>query len=176
MKAGFNKTTDRGAARHSGGFTLVETMIGVAALALFVAACFSGIMFNRVASMKSKEEAIAMDYLIHYVETIKAMQFSDVTGGFPINPLFNGSGGSPRINIPASTSWVAINTSDFQTFHPDLLWLQNRNPQMQVTLTTQSVGGVPHDKELNVKVAWDSPLGRGGRLSVQLDLLRTKDL
>ena len=151
-------------------------MIGVAALALFVAACFSGIMFNRMASLKAKEEAIAMDYLIHYVETIKALQFSEVTGGYPINPLFNGSAGSPSITIPASAAWVAINTADFETFHPDLLWLKNRNPKMQVTLTTQSVSGVPHDKQMNVKVAWDSPLGRGGRLSVQLDVLRTKDL
>jgi type II secretory pathway pseudopilin PulG len=167
---------ERERARHSSGFTLVETMMGVAALALFIAACFSGIVFNRVASLKAKEEAIAMDYLIHYVETIKALQFNEVTGGYPINPLFNGSGGSPNITIPVSSSWVAINTTDFETFHPDLLWLHNSNPKMQVTLTTQSVGGVPHDKQLNVKVAWDSPLGHGGRLSVQLDLVRTKDL
>lgn len=175
MKA-HSQSIEKRPARQSDGFTLVETMIGVGALALFVAACFSGIVFNRVASMKAKEEAIAMDYLIHYIETIKALQFNEVTSGFPINPLFNGAGGSPNITIPASSSWVAINTSDFETFHPDLLWLHNSNPKMQVTLTTQSVGGVPHDKQLNVKVAWDSPLGHGGRLSVQIDLLRTKDL
>lgn len=129
-------------------------------------------MFNRVVSMKAKEEAIVMDYLIHYVETIKALPFSEVIAGRPINPLYNGAGGAPNITIPAST--VAINTSAFETFHPDLLWLHNRSPQMLVTLGTQD--GLTHDKHLNVKVLWDAPFGRGGRLSMQLDLVRTKDL
>jgi len=159
-----------------GGFTLAETMIGVAALALFVGACFSGIMFNRIASMKAKEEAIAMDFLVHYVEMIKALPFSEVVNGRPINPLFDGTSGSPRISIPANNSPVAINTADFEAFHPDLLWLRNRNPQLQVTLTTRSASGAPYDKHLNVKLTWDRALGRSGRMLEQLDLVRTKDL
>jgi len=161
-------------ARRVAGFTLVESMLALGALGLFFAACFSGIMFNRAASMKAKEQAIVMDYLVHYVETIKALPFSEVAGGRPINPLYNGTGGAPNIIIPANTSWVAINTADFELFHPDLPWLHNRNPRMQVTLDTQ--GGLTHDKHLNVKVAWDAPFGRGGRLTNQLDMVRTKDL
>ena len=140
---------ERPIARRVAGFTLVESMLALGALGLFFAACFSGIMFNRAASMKAKEQAIVMDYLVHYVETIKALP-------------------------PANTSWVAINAADFELFHPDLPWLHNRNPRMQVTLDTQ--GGLTHDKHLNVKVAWDAPFGRGGRLTNQLDLVRTKDL
>lgn len=160
-----------------GGFTLVEAMLGVGVLALFVLACFSGIVFNRVASMKAKEEAIATDFLLHYSEMIKALPFSSVANGLPINPLYNGSR-SPAITIaiPASSTPVALNTANFETFHPDLIWLHNRNPQLQVTLTTTSVASVPHDKHLNIKLSWDAPLGRGGRQQTQMDLLRTKDL
>lgn len=153
-------------AQPAAGFTLIESMVALGTLALFFAAVLSGIMFNRVTAMKAKEEAIVMDFQIHYVEMIKALPFNEVTVGRPINPLFT------NITIPGST--VPINTSAFEIFHPDLVWLHNRNPQMWVTLGTQN--GLTHDKHLNVKVAWDAPLGRGGRLSTQLDLVRTKDL
>jgi prepilin-type N-terminal cleavage/methylation domain-containing protein len=158
------------------GFTLAEVMIGVAVLGLFILACFSGIVFNRVAAMKSKEEAIATDFLVHYSELIKALPFNNVANDFPINPLFNGSGGAPRIAIPVNSTPVALNTTNFETFHPDLIWLHNRAPQIQVTLTTTSVSGTPHDKHLNIRLTWDPPLGRGRRLQSQMDLVRTKDL
>ena len=173
MNARFQNTALK---RRLKGFTLIEAMMGVGVLALFVVACFTGIIFNRVASMKAKEEAIAMDFLVHYVEMIKALPFNEVVNGFPINPLFDGSGGAPEIIIPANNSLVALNTGDFEAFHPDLVWLHNRNPKLQVTLDTLSAGGVPHDKHLNVKLTWDAPLGRGGRQQAQLDLVRTKDL
>jgi hypothetical protein len=150
--------------------------LSVGALALFVLACFSSIIFNRIACMKAKEEAIATDFLLHYSEMVKALPFSNVAGGFPINPLYNGTGGSPNVVIPANSTAIALNTTNFEAFHPDLIWLHNRNPQLQVTLTTTSVSGVQHDKHLNIKLIWDPPLGRGGRQQSQLDLLRTVDL
>ena len=55
-------------------------------------------------------------------------------------------------------------------------WLSNRNPAMLVTLTPNNVGGVLHDIEVNVKIDWDAPLAKGGRLEVQVDFLRTKDV
>ena len=64
------------APRGASAFTLVEQMISVAILALFMAACFAGILMNRLIAMKAKEEAIAMDFLIHYVETVKALPFN----------------------------------------------------------------------------------------------------
>ena len=117
-----------------------------------------------------------MDYLTHYAEMIKALPFASIAPGFPINSLFDGANGAPKIIIPQDNSWVPLNTTDFQTFHPDLLWLSKRNPKMQVTLTQNHVGGVLHDIEVCVKIDWDAPLGRGGRLEVQVDLLRTKDV
>jgi type II secretory pathway pseudopilin PulG len=162
--------------RAAGGFTLVEQMISVAILALFVAACFAGILMNRLIAMKSKEEAIAMDFLIHYVETVKALPFGDVAAGRPINPLLDGSGGGPNIRIPNDNAWISIATEDYEVFHPDLLWVHNRNPQMRATLTPQNVNGVLHDVHVNVRMAWDAPLRKAGRLEVQMDLVRMKDL
>ena len=162
--------------RGARGFTLVEVVISISVLSLFIAACFSGIVFSRLTSMKSKEQAIAMDFLIHYVETVKALPFSELTPGRPINPLLDGSAGAPNICLPESASWVDLATADFENFHPDLLWLHNRTPQMRVALTTQTLNGAPHDVHLNVAMAWDAPLRQAGRLQVQLDLVRTKDL
>jgi len=158
------------------GFTLIEVMVSVLILAILMGACFSSILFNRLTSMKSKEEAIAMDFLIHYVETVKALPFNEVVAGHTINNLLDGSGGAPTIRIPANTSWFAINTADYEAFHPDLLWLHNRNPKLRGMLTLRSVSGIPHDAHLNLTISWDAPLNRGQPLQVQLDLLRTKDL
>jgi prepilin-type N-terminal cleavage/methylation domain-containing protein len=170
------KQFGRWPARTQAGMTLVEVMISVAVLALFMWACFACIVFSRLTSMKSKEEGIAMDFLIHYVETVKALPFSEVASGRPINPLLDGTAGAPDIRIPADASWVALNTADFENFHPDLLWVHNRNPLMRVALNPRKTNGAPHDIHLNVTMAWDAPLKRAGPLQVQLDLVRIKDL
>jgi hypothetical protein len=65
---------------------------------------------------------------------------------------------------------------DFQTFHPDLLWLTSRHPRLQVQMDRTSVSGQLHEIHLNLKIQWDPPLGRGGPQVAQLDLLRCKDL
>jgi prepilin-type N-terminal cleavage/methylation domain-containing protein len=173
---GFKRQRWRVGPRHASGFTLVEHMISVAVLALFVSAAFAAILLNRVSAMKSKEEAIAMDFLIHYIETVKGLPFNEVVPGQAINPLLDGTADGPNIRIPADSSWVSLATQDFEAFHPDLLWIQHRNPQMRAILNRQMALGSPHDLHLNVMVAWDAPLRLAGRLQVQLDLVRTKDL
>ena len=114
-----------------------------------------------------------MDFLTKYVENIKALPFASVAQGLPINSIYNGTGGSPLISIPPNGFWVSLNTTGFQTFYPDLLWLSNRNPTMQVNLTQHSVAGTLHDIEINVRIDWDAPLSKGGRLEVEVDSLRT---
>jgi hypothetical protein len=176
MKHVLSSMSNNRSRRAASGFTLVEAMIGMFVLALFVLTCFGGVVFNRTASLKAKEEAIAMDFLVHYAETLKGMSFSSVVPGQPINPIFNGVGGAPNIVLPANSSWVSVNTPDFETFHPDLFWLQNLNPKMQVTLSTSTLGGIPHETHINVMLAWDSPMGHGGRITSQIDLLRVSSL
>ena len=160
-------------------------MTAVGIMVILVAACLSAIVFDQISVRKAKEEAIVMNFLTHYVENIKALDFTQVVPGNPIGGLFDGSQGV-RIIIPNNNSWVSLNTTAFQTFDPDLgTWLSYRNPQMQVNLTSHYVGGgvggngpggVLHDIEINVKVDWDAPLAKGGRLEVQVDFLRTKDV
>ena len=199
MAPGKGRNNQKGA----GGFTLVEAAIAVAILGMFALICFSTILFSRVASLKARQQGIMTDFVVHYAETLKALPFSGLpyglAAGSPINPLFNGSGSYsnqvlqlhadilftnacyfPDIRIPASGSWVSLNTQDYYDFHPDLLWLTNSNPQLQVTLATNwaTVLGTPvvHDIHVTIVAAWDSPLGRGARCQQQLDLVRTKDL
>jgi type II secretory pathway pseudopilin PulG len=174
MAARFGKNNRQ---RAGAGFTLVETMISSGIMVIVVAACLSAVVFDQVSLRKAKEEAIAMNFLTHYVENIKALPFADVVPGFPINSLFNGVNPAPLITIPPANSWVPLNTTAFQTyFDPDLGCLTNRNPAMLVTLTPHNVSGVLHDIEVNVRIDWDAPLARGGRLEVQVDSLRTKDV
>jgi hypothetical protein len=151
-------------------------MVGVALLAIFTMACFSAITFSRVASVKAKEEAIVMDFLSHYTELVRALPYAAVATGNAINPALDGDGDSPDIRIPASDSWVPLNTADFEAFHPDLLWIHNRSPQAQISLAPEQVAGVLHAKRLTLKVQWDAPLRRGGRLQQQAFLVRVQDL
>jgi len=163
----------RPARRSDAAFTLVEAMMAVGVLAIVTAACLSSLLIDQISVRKAKEEGIAMDFLTKYVENIKALPFTSVSGGMPVNYIYNGSGGGPLIAIPANTNWVSLTNTAYQTFYPDLLWLNNRNPQMQVTLTPNSVSGSLHDIEVDIKVDWDSPLSAGARQQVQVDFCRT---
>jgi hypothetical protein len=162
--------------RGVAAFTLVEATVALGLLGICFTACLSAIVTNQVCDRKAKEQAIAMDFLTKYVETIKALPFTSVAPGLPINSIYNGLGGAPLITIPASNSWVSINTTAFQTFYPDLLWMTNSHPAMMVTLAQNSVAGTLHDIEINVRVDWDAPISKGGRQEVEVDFLRTVDV
>jgi hypothetical protein len=162
-------------AKGIAAFTLVEVMISCGVLVLFTAACLSSIVVNQVSVRKAKEEAIAVDFLTKYVENIKDLPFTSVATGLPINNFYNGVSPAPLIAIPVSGAVVPLNTAAYQLFYPDLVWFNNRNPQMIVTLTPNVVAGTLHDIEVNVKFDWDPPISKGGRQEVQVDFLRTKD-
>jgi hypothetical protein len=116
-----------------------------------------------------------VDFLTKYVENIKDLPFTSVVTGLPINNIYNGVNPAPLIAIPASGAVVPLNTTAYQLFYPDLIWFNNRNPQMTVTFTPNVVAGTLHDIEVNVKFDWDPPISKGGRQEVQVDFLRTKD-
>jgi hypothetical protein len=162
--------------RGISAFSLVEAMVALGLLGIFTIVCLAAIVTNQVCARKAKEEAIAMNFLTKYVENIKALPFTSVAPGLPINSIYNGTGGAPLIAIPPNSSPVALNTAAFQTFYPDLLWVTNLNPTMQVSLTQNGVAGTLHDIEINVKVDWNAELGEGGVLEVQMDFLRTVDV
>jgi hypothetical protein len=162
--------------RRMAAFTLMEAVISVALMGIFVAAAMSALLGDQVCSRKAKEQAIGIDFLTKYMENIKALPFTSVAPGLPINSIYNGVSGAPLVIIPTNNAAVSLNTSSFYTFYPDLLWLTNRNPTLTVTLTQNNVGGAPHDIEINAKVDWDAPLSAGGRLEVESDILRTVDV
>jgi hypothetical protein len=164
--------------KGAAAFTLVEAMISCGVLVLFTAACLSSIMVNQVSVRKAKEEAIAIDFLTKYTENIKALPFTSVAAGLPINNLYNGLNGAVLIAMPpTATPTVSLlssaNAPAYLFFYPDLLWFNNRNPTMTVTLTPSAIVG--HDIEVNVKFDWDPPISKGGRQEVQVDFFRTKD-
>lgn len=162
--------------RSQRGFTLWEILIAIVIMTMIVVTSVTAIAFNRVAHMKAKEEAIALDFLMHYVETLKSLPFENLRTGVAISALFDGSNGAPNIRIPPGASWVSVNTIDYHVFHPDLIWLANRRPELQAVLRTEVAGGVERSKHLHVTFRSDPPLGRGDRLTVALDLVRVSSL
>ena len=162
--------------KGAAAFTLIEAMIAVGVLGLFVAACVAAVVTDEVCVAKAKQEAIAMNFLTKYVETIKALPFTYVSPGLPINSIYNGTGGAPLIAIPSNSTPVSINTTAYQLFYPDLLWMTNLSPTLAVTLTQNSVAGSLHDIEINAKVSWTAPLNKGGQIQVEVDTLRTADV
>ncbi len=159
--------------RGTAAFTVAEVVVSVGLFGVFIVAGLSSIVLDQISNRKAKQEAIAMNFLTKYVENIKALPFTSVGPGLPINYIYNGTGGAPLIIIPSNNTPVSLNTLAFQTFYPDLLWLTNLNPTMTVNLTQNSVAGTLHDIEMNIKVDWNAPLARGGQLEVEVDTLRT---
>ncbi len=160
------------AKRNAAAFSLIEALIASGVAVLMVGACMTAIFIDQVCIRKAKEQALAMNFLTKYAENIKALPFTSVAPNLPINVLYNGVGGAPLIAIPPDTNWVSLNTTNYQMFFPDLLWITNRNPQLRVAVTQNNVSGTLHDIEINARVDWNSPLGRGARLEVQVDFTR----
>lgn len=151
-------------------------MVAVFILSLVTLACFSAITFSRVVATKAKEQAIAVDFLMHYLELVRGLPYNEVATGNPINPLFDGDSGSPDIQIPSSGTWMSLSTDDYEAFHPDLIWLHNRQPRLRVTLGGERVNGLARARHMKIAIAWDAPLGLGARLHQDADLIRVQDL
>jgi len=158
------------------GFTLAETVIASAIVALMVMANLAAVYNMRILSEKDSERGIVSGFIQHYMELVKALPFDQVMPNQPISGLYPGASGTPRITLPASSDWVNITQVSFQAFHPALIWITNRHPQMKVLIEIANVAGAAHDKHISMEVQWDAPLQVGPRLSQRLDLFRVKDL
>jgi hypothetical protein len=165
-----------GGARGVGAFTLAEVMIAMGVVGLLVFANLSAMYLARMSNYRDLDKGIMSDFLQHYVEQVKGLGFSEVRTNSPINGLFNGLSGTPLITIPTSTNWFSLNTTNYQTFHPDLVWLTNRSPEIRVVLTITSVGGLEHTKHLLAEVRWRPPMGKGDLMARRLDMVRVRDL
>lgn len=157
-------------------FTLTEVLFSVLVVSIVFTASMSALSIHRIQHAKANQRNIALDFANHYLELVRGLTFEEIGAGAPINRLYDGEGGAPAITIPAGADWVDLDTDDYQVFHPELVWLENQNPQMRVVLTTTQVDGEDHTKHISMELRWDSPLSRGRKLEARMDLVRVKDL
>jgi len=162
--------------RGNAGVAMIEVLIAVVIIGLLVVGNVSSVYFCRNTTYRDQDKGIMTDFMTHYAELVRGLPFEEVVGGKPLNGLYDGTAGAPNIRIPVSTNWVSLATQDYAVFHPDLVWLNNRNPEMRVSLTTEVVNGEPHTKHLSLEVHWRAPLGTGPPVSRRLDILRVRDL
>ena len=151
-------------------------MFATAIVSLLFLATMSSLYIHRVQTKKYQERAIVLDFATHYMEHMKGLPFSDLRVGSPINPLYDGADGAPNVRIPATADWASLATDDFETFHPELVLLEPRNPEISVEMTTTMSGTKEKVKHVRVLLRWDSPLGKGQRVTAQMDLTRYVDV
>lgn len=162
--------------RFQRGFTVIEVVVAMTLVSVFVLAGMSSMAFSRIQTAKDKDNGVVLDFVTHYLELAKAIPFSDLKPGIALNGICDGTAGTPNIRIPASPSWISIASVDYTVFHPELVWLTPRNPEMKVTLTTTQKDGTDYSKALKVELRWDAPLQRGGKLTARMDMARYRDL
>lgn len=157
-------------------FTLPEVMLAVGIVSLLVIANFTAISMNRLQNAKESERSIMVDFGIHYLELVKGLPFEETMQGMPINGLYDGKNSALLIPLPSTENWMSINDPTYQTFHPDLVWLEPRNPKMRVSLTTTQAGGADHTKHIKLELQWDAPMDIGAKQTLRLDMVKEKDL
>ncbi len=161
---------------RAAGFTMIEVVVAMTLVGVFVMAGMSSMALSRIQTAKDKDSGVVLDFAEHYLELAKAIPFTDLKRGCALNGICDGTGGTPNIRIPAGESWFSISSVDYTVFHPELVWLTPRNPEMRVILTTTQQGGTDYTKQLKVEFRWDAPLQRGGKLTARMDLARFRDL
>lgn len=162
--------------RDSGGFTLVEVIMSISLITVLFLANMSALYTSRIMQAKDREQAIITDFMVHYCEMVRGMEFSNVRELAPLDYLYDGKQGAPDIRIPKGRGWSSIENDDYYAFHPELVWLEGRDLELRVRLDTSSLGGIDHTKYLSVEVRWNAPLNVGGVLNERMDVVRFKDV
>ncbi|MBI1842936.1 MAG: hypothetical protein HYR88_19010 [Verrucomicrobia bacterium] len=162
-------------------YTLVEVLFATALTSIMFFAGLGAITFSKVQLMRDRERAVMSDFCTHYIETLKGINFDNLTPGNAINPLYDGIGANEygkkvTIRIPNDASWVSLNSTNYQSFCPDLAYLSGRNPQMSLGLATTTSGGSVRTRQATLQVRWDAPLRRGSQEMLRMDLLRLRDI
>jgi type II secretory pathway pseudopilin PulG len=165
----------RASAGSRSGFSVVEVVIALFILGILCLAVISALSFAKVQTFRDTERGVVSDFMVHYLEQVKGLSFSGVVKGAPINVLYDGSAGSPNVRIPTSFNWFSLKGTNYLQFHPELIWIEGRNPEMRVDLSVTQVGGQDHTKVLRMEVRWDAPLGQGDKSHARMDMVRVKD-
>jgi type II secretory pathway pseudopilin PulG len=162
MKYTLHRNTQR-------GMTLVEVVFATLILGAAFFTTMGVLSYSRLEQQKAMDRDIMLDFLHHYLEVARGGPYDNIVPGQPINALYDGTrdillpaGGTTKISItfpPSDGNWISLNTTSFQVFHPDLVWLSSRDPQYRVTITTQQVGGYPRARTIRLELRWHPPLG-----------------
>ena len=163
------------------GYTLVEVLFATVITSFMFFAALSAITFSKVELARDKERGIANDFAIHYMETLRGMNFDDLVPGNPISSLHDGVGANEfsqkmTIRVPASGTWVPISGASYEMFTPDLPWLAPRSPEYSLTLTPTTVAGTVRTRMATLQVRWHAPLGKGNQQMLRMDMLRLRDI
>ena len=155
------------------GMTLVEVIFATLILGGTFFMTLLVLSYARIEEQKARDRDIMLDFLHHYLEVARAGPYENVDVNKPINALYDGTrdillptGGTTKITItfpPSDGQWRSLLTTSFLVFHPDLAWLQNRDPQYRLTIATQMQGGFPRARTLRLELRWRPPLGRGNQ-------------
>ena len=78
------------------GFTLIEVVVAMTLVSVFVLAGMSSMAFSRIQTAKDKDSGVVLDFVTHYLELAKAIPFSDLKTGCALNPICDGTGGTPN--------------------------------------------------------------------------------
>ncbi len=165
------------AAASQDGMGLIETLMAASLLAIVFAGSMSLLMAHRIQSRKAMEQAIMLDFSQHYLEIARSAEYNTIAPGNPISPLFDGAGGALDIRFPADAEWQTIVGTDMESFHPDLVWLENRSPGYRCVITNQVSGGATRSKHLLFETRWHPPLQSAGRWqTLRLDTVVYEDV
>lgn len=154
------------------GFTVLHVLVVLTLASFLFAAGISTMFSQRIRASAENDLIVARNFMIHYLELIKDQPVDDIEPGAAIFTQTTGTNIVATIHIPTSGIPIHLDSSDFQKFHPDLVWLEDQNPTMSVRLKTLDDAGKPRAKHVTMEVSWDSPLGKGNRQSLIMDILR----
>jgi hypothetical protein len=162
--------------KRTAAFTLTEMLIASGIVALLVLANMATICSTRIMETKDADGGVVSGFMQHYAELVKAMPFDQVMTNRNLSGLYSGADNTPQITLPPGGNWFSISSTSYQLFHPSLLAITNRQPQMRVIIETTYDGAMAHDKHISVECQWDPPLLAGARQYRRLDLFRVRDL
>ena len=157
------------------GFSLVEEVIAMGIVAILSITFMSSLGFVKTQRYRDRDAGVVTDFLSQYIEHLKALPLDSIVSGRPLNALYDGSQGAPLIVIPESGQWVSLTGEDYHVMHPELVWLEAREPQFRMTVMAGTGGDLSEGKHAKLELRWLQPLS-GRYLTNRLDLLRVKDV
>ncbi len=165
---------------HRRAAVLLESVIAIVLVALLLSASYAAVMINRLQAEKAHNMALMIDFGFHYLEVVRGLDYERILPNYPINTIYDGTvsiimpGSSTpvavRITLPPNgNKWYSLNDNSMFLFHPDLVFLRNRNPEYRCKIDTETTGTVYRAKQISLSCRWDSIFGRGAKQTLDMN-------